>query len=323
MTVLRSPLPGVGRGLNRPESVITLADGRVYACDRLCGVVRVLPTQSEAVPLKLPVEPFIPNGIALLEDGSFLIANMGPTGGVWRLTGPGRIEPFIVDLHGRALHPTNYVDLDAQGRLWFTVSTTIAPREAAFRPGIADGYVVRHEDGRSEVVAEHIGFCNEGRISPDGAWYYINETIARRVTRFPVLPDGQLGVRETVIQFGRDGIFPDGMGFDDDGGVWVASVVSNRLVRIKDGKPEIIVEDCDEAVVEGVEDAFFAGRMGRSEIDAGRTWSLGNISSVAFGGADLKTIYLGSLFRESLTVLTSAYTGAVPVHWRFGKTVLD
>ena len=70
MAVLKQPLPGVGKGLTRPESVITLADGRVYTCDKVCGVVRVLPTQGQMVPLHVPVEPFIPNGIALLEDGS-------------------------------------------------------------------------------------------------------------------------------------------------------------------------------------------------------------------------------------------------------------
>ena len=323
MAVLKQPLPGVGKGLTRPESVITLADGRVYTCDKVCGVVRVLPTQGQMVPLHVPVEPFIPNGIALLEDGSFLIANMGPHGGVWRMTGPGRVEPFIANLNGFPLHPTNYVELDEQRRLWFTVSTQHAPRETAFRPGIADGYVVRHENGRSEVVAKAIGFCNEGRVSPDGAWYYINETIGHRITRFPILAGGRFGPRETVIQFGDDGIFPDGMGFDAEGGVWVASVVSNRLVRVFNGKADVVLEDCDEAVVRSVEEAFAAGRMGHAEIDSGRQWTLGNISSLAFGGADLRTLYLGSLFRESLTVLPSRWTGARPVHWNFGKTVLD
>ncbi|MFD1561160.1 SMP-30/gluconolactonase/LRE family protein [Paraburkholderia silviterrae] len=323
MARLRDSLPAVGSGLTRPESVLAMADGRVYSCDKRCGVVRVLPAQSEMVPLNAPIDPFIPNGIALLEDGTFLIANMGPHGGVWRMTGPGTLEPFITELHGKPLHPTNYVELDRQGRLWFTVSTLHAPRESAFRPGIADGFIVRHEKGRSEVVADGIGFCNEGRVSPDGKFYYINETIARRVTRFPILSDGSFGERETVIQFGGDGIFPDGMGFDAQGGVWVASVVSNRLVRVADGLAEIIVEDCDDEVVDLVETAFAESRMGREEVDVGRRWSLGNLSSVAFGGADLRTLYLGSLFRDGLTTLDSPYPGAAPVHWHFGKTVLD
>jgi sugar lactone lactonase YvrE len=323
MTLLTQVPPGIGRGLDRPESVIALADGRVYACDKRCGVVRVLPTQGEMVPLTFPVEPFVANGIALLEDGSFLVANMGPNGGLWRMNGPGQLEPFVVNLSGYPLHPTNYVDLDESGRLWFTVSTKHAPRELAFRHGVADGYVVRCDKGRCEVVAENIGFCNEGRVSPDGAWYYINETIGRRITRFPIVAGGRLGERETVIQFGHDGIFPDGLGFDVDGGVWVASVVSNRLIRVKDRKVEIILEDCDDALVALAEEAFYAGRLGREEIDTGKRASLGNISSLAFGGVDLRTIYIGSLFRDSLTKIESRYTGAKPVHWHFGRTVLD
>lgn len=66
-----------------------------------------------------------------------------------------------------------------------------------------------------------------------------------------------------------------------------------------------------------------SGQMGRSEMDAGQRWTVGNISSLAFGGADLRTLYLGSLFRESLTAVPSRWAGTRPVHWNFGKTVLD
>ena len=47
MTLLTQPLPCVGKNLSRPESVIATADVRLYATDRRCGVVRVLPTQSK------------------------------------------------------------------------------------------------------------------------------------------------------------------------------------------------------------------------------------------------------------------------------------
>ena len=323
MTLLTQPLPCVGKNLSRPESVIATADGRLYATDRRCGVVRVLPTQSTAVPLDIAVEGFTPNGIALLPDGSFLIANIGPTGGVWRLTAPGMVEPYITSLAGQKLYPTNFVELDKQGRIWFTVSTRHLPREKAFRAGIRDGFVVCHEGGISRVVADHIEFCNEGRVAPDGKWFYVNETIGRRVTRFPILPEGGLGPREIFYQFEGRGIFPDGLAFDAEGGVWVASVVSNRLIRIKDGVAAFILEDCDDESVQDVERSFSEGRLVRADIDLGAQWSLGNVSSLAFAGKDLKTIYLGSLFRQGLTELKSDVAGAPPVHWNFGPTVLD
>lgn len=323
MTLLAQPLPCVGSNLSRPESVIATADGRLYATDRSCGVVRVLPTQCAPVPLQIPVEGFMPNGIALLPDGSFLIANIGPTGGVWRLTAPGVVEPYITSLEGQKLYPTNFVELDRQGRIWFTVSTRHLPRELAFRAGIRDGFVACHEGGTSRVVADHIEFCNEGRVSPDGQWFYVNETIGRRVTRFPILPEGGLGTRETFHQFDGCGIFPDGLAFDAEGGVWVASVVSNRLIRIKDGAAVVVLEDCDDECVRDVEQSFSEGRLVRAHIDLGAQWSLGNISSLAFAGRDLKTIYLGSLFRKGLTQLKSDVAGAPPVHWNFGPTVLD
>jgi len=43
---------------------------------------------------------------------------------------------------------------------------------------------------------------------------------------------------------------------------------------------------------------------------------LQNISSLAFGGEDRRTLYLGCLLGEQIAVLPSPLTGAEPVHWR-------
>ena len=45
--------------------------------------------------------------------------------------------------------------------------------------------------------------------------------------------------------------------------------------------------------------------------------TLRNIASVTFGGPDLKTGYLGSLFGDSLFTFQSPVAGAVPPHWHF------
>ena len=48
---------------------------------------------------------------------------------------------------------------------------------------------------------------------------------------FPFEPQATLGAAETVFSMG-DGFFPDGFAFDEEGGLWVTSLVSNRLVRL-------------------------------------------------------------------------------------------
>ena len=87
----------------------------------------------------------------------------------------------------------------------------------------------------AHIVADGIGFTNEARVDPTGAWLYVNETCAKRISRFPVKGD-KLGARETVHDFGP-GEFPDGFAFDGEGGVWVACVNANRVIRIELERP--------------------------------------------------------------------------------------
>ncbi|WP_214286030.1 hypothetical protein, partial [Acinetobacter pittii] len=46
---------------------------------------------------------FMPNGIALLPDRSFLIADLGPEGGVWHMAPDGTLTPKLMEIDGRHL----------------------------------------------------------------------------------------------------------------------------------------------------------------------------------------------------------------------------
>jgi len=69
------------------------------------------------------------------------------------------------------------------------------------------------------------------RIDAAGTSLYAVETYARRIIRFRIDADGSLTHRETFAEFGL-GTFPDGMAFDAEGALWVASIISNRVIRI-------------------------------------------------------------------------------------------
>ena len=152
--------------------------------------------------------------------------------------------------------------------------------------------------------------------SPGGRYLYANETIARRLSRFPINA-GHLGSRETVVEY-LDGVVPDGFEFDSEGAVWCASVMSNRLVRVTaDGEQQVVLEDCDpEAIADGMEH-WRAGTFTRDHMNIGAPKFLANIASVTFGGRDLKTVYLGSLFGRSLFTFRSPVAGVKPPHWHF------
>ncbi len=321
---LSAPLLGaadlsyMGEGLDRPECVVALGNGEVWVSDRARGVTRVAPAPAPgAQPLGMDPAHFLPNGFALLPDGSFLIANIGGDGGLWRLRPRGIIEPFLTEVDGLPLAVTNFVTLDHHERLWISISTRLQPRELAFCRGIASGFVVVVSDGEARVVADDIGFTNEIQVSPDSRWLYVNETVGRRLSRYRIGDGDSLGGRETVVEFG-EGIFPDGMAFDAEGGVWITSVVSNRLLRLRpDGVLQTIFDDSDPDIVRRVEARFAVGPIVRADIDAGRDGVLGNLTSLAFGGDDMRTVYLGSLFNTRLPFFRFPVPGFALAHRAF------
>lgn len=305
----------VGTGLSRPESVICTASGRRFCADaehlvQEVGDDATTPLLTLGVP-----QPFLANGIALLEDGAFLIANLGDEGGVWRRHPDGALIPFLLEVEGTRLPPTNFVGVDAAGRIWVTVSTRLVPRDLAFDGRTEDGFIVLVDDRGARVAADGLGFTNEAHVDPAGTSLYVNETVARRLSRFPIRDDGGLGARETVVDF-EAGTYPDGFAFDAEGGVWIASVVSNRLVRVApDGSQTVFLEDQDPEVLREVDARHATGRFSRADIDRGAERELANISSVAFGGPDLQTVYLGSLAGASLLTCRAPIAGHPPPHW--------
>ncbi|MEH6405433.1 MAG: SMP-30/gluconolactonase/LRE family protein [Sneathiella sp.] len=299
----------IGHDLNRPESVHVGEDGSLYVSHRDCGVSQIKPNGQQHLigkPGQLANgHELIPNGIARMPDGSFRIANIGDGGGVWTLDeATGAIEPFIMEADGCFLAAANFVMTDPQGRTWITVSTVSQPRFAAYNEDVADGLIVLHDEHGTRIVADGIGFANECRLSADGKRLVVAETFARRITQFDLMANGDLKNTRTFAQFGR-GDFPDGCRFDQAGHLWMTSIVSNRLYRIApDGTSVLILEDTDPNHVDWVENALAAGKMGREHFYETGGEKLRNIASVAFGGNNGRTVYLGSLANTKIATFT-------------------
>ena len=315
-----------GTGLRRPECVACTAAGPIWVSHALPeggGGVAQLDTDGRLHPLLaksgMP-DDFMPNGWSMAPDGSFLIANLGESGGVWRLRPDGVCEPVLQAVDGVTLPSINFVHRAEDGVLWISVSTWRAPRDRAFHRDVADGFVIRMTDpadpASARLVADGLGYANEVKIDPSGAYLYANETMARRLSRWPLTQRG-LGRRETVADY-LDGVFPDGFEFDAEGGVWCASVMSNRLVRVApDGAQTVMLEDCEQAAVDAAMTNWLDGAFSRADMNVGATRRLANIASITFGGPDLRTAYLGSLAGQSLVTFRSPVAGAVPPHWHF------
>jgi SMP-30/Gluconolactonase/LRE-like region len=308
-----------GTSLNRPECVLAHVSGFLFAPDWTGhGGISVTDPDGSSwmIEARDPGFELRPNGIALNTDGSFLVAHLGPEhGGIFRLLATGTVSPVLVEIDGKVLPPCNFVYAEKNGALWISVSTRQVPRAAAYRSDVADGFLIRVDHRGARIVADNLGYTNECVPSPDGRLLYVNETFARRLSVFDINPDGSLSGRRVLTTFG-EGTFPDGLAFDVEGHAWITSIVSNRVIRVApDGTQQLVIEDSEPAHLAWVEDAYRNHAMGRSHLDGTKSRTLKNISSLAFGGLDLKTAHLGCLLGQQICSFRTSVAGHPLPHW--------
>lgn len=316
-TISVSDLETVGVSLNRPECVLPMRSGDVFVPAWPGGVTvvraggRVQTWRATMTTIDLR-----PNGIALTPDGSFLIANLGNDGGVWRLDRTGQLTPFLIELDGIALPPANFVMIDRQDRIWITVSTRHRPRQLAWRQDVSDGFVVLVDSAGPRVVADGLHYTNEVRLDTTEHWLYVAETFGRRIRRFPIGSRGVLGTPEMVLSIDTE-FFPDGLALDEAGGLWVTSLVTNRLLRLHDDRVQTVLEDVNPEFVRSVDEAFAAGSMAAEHLGRIPGTLLQQLTSVGFGGRDGKSVYLGTLHGSSLYRFRTTVAGAGEAYWRY------
>lgn len=316
-----------GQGLVRPECVLATAAGNLYVSDFRGGVSQIRPDGTCQFFGSAQVDgigQLKPNGICLLSDGSFLVAHLGPEqGGIFRVYRDNRVEPYLLHIDGEPLPPSNFIYLDFQGRLWLTVSTRQSPRAAAYRADIADGFIALIEPSdegiaTARIVADNIGYTNEVYVTPKGNKLYVNATFARETLAYEISDHNNLSNREVIARYG-EGIFPDGLTMDSEGQLWITSIVSNSLLRLNpdNGEHSLILQDTDSAHLAWVETAYREHAMGRNHLDRVKSQQLNNISSLAFGGKQLSTLYMGCLLGDSVAIIESDIKGLPPAHWHF------
>lgn len=322
-----------GCALVRPECALAHASGWVLApCwTGAGGVSFVNPSTARTHHLlardRHPAfgEPLRPNGIALDADGRLLLAHLGAErGAVFELLPGGGVRSLVDTVDGAPMPPANFVVADRVGRLWITVSTRCVPRSVDYRRHAASGFIAVLERGATDarLVADGLGYTNECVVDEQRQQVYVNETFARRLSVFALRADGTLGARRTLARFGA-GSYPDGLALDAEGCLWVTSIVSNRVLRVTpDGDVTTILEDSDPEHVAWAEAAWEADALGRQHLDKAAGQRLANVSNLAFGGDDLRTVWLGNLLGSTLPRYRASVPGAPMVHTRAPLTHL-
>ena len=290
-----------GRGLRRPECVWVDPDG-VWTSDARGGGCRV-PADGEPAGIGTGIGE--PNGFSRRPDGSFVVAGL-EDGRLYQITPDGRTRVLLESLEGSPLGTVNYACADGPHRIWLSVMTRHLPWVPAMQSSVRDGYIIRIDsDGaRAEIVADGLDLTNEVKVSPDGRHLYAVETLGCRLVRFAIRPDGSLGAKEGVgpRSLGR-GALPDGFTFDAEGNIWVTIISQNALQVIdRDGAVSVVYADMNPAAVEAIACAIErrSGTLDHLIACMDVAGPLRLPTSIAFGGADGRTAFVGSVGLDHL-----------------------
>ncbi|MBL4801907.1 MAG: SMP-30/gluconolactonase/LRE family protein [Emcibacter sp.] len=171
-----------------------------------------------------------PNGLISMDDGSVLILSMFE-GKVLRLK-DGETSLYA-DLSGLITGYLGDVVMGVNGNLYVD-DTGVRPFHGE-KMGPGGRIILVKPNGEISVAAENLGFPNGITISPDGKTLYLAETIIGAVHAYDISEDGSLTNRRLHVDLsdrheGQKG-FPDGMGIDDEGGIWICLVFNNYIER--------------------------------------------------------------------------------------------
>jgi sugar lactone lactonase YvrE len=168
--------------------------------------------------------PGRPSGLGALPDGRMLMATALDRRLV-AVGADGSHEP-VGDLTSLATGVLNDMVVDGRGRAY--VGDTGFNMAAGEPP--APGRVILWEEGREpRAVAEDVVFPNGCVVSPSGTELIICETMAQRISRFKIAPDGSLGERAVFAELDSP---PDGLCLDADGAVWAGLPHAGAFVHI-------------------------------------------------------------------------------------------
>jgi sugar lactone lactonase YvrE len=306
-------LEAIGHGIERPEQVLVTRDGQVYASDKGSAVARIHPDGRLE---RIGHAGGEPNGIALAADGRFLIANFG-LGALQQLDpATGSLRTLLHDTVGDlALQWINYVLVDSSGTLWVSVCSRHPDLRHTLAHGQPDGYIfsMRGPDADPVVVAGQVNFPNCMALDARQEYLYVVRTLKADVVRFPLLgatlgPEEQfsppLGGRRDDEYGEHAGALladpvvtrrwgmADGCAFDAAGNLWVTLARANRIVAVTSDRQVVTMAEDPEGAL------------------------LSAPTSVAWGGDDMRDVYIGSLETSYILRGHSSVPGLPMVHQR-------
>lgn len=209
-------------------------DGALWVSDMFGRkVVRVDDRGDVATVAEIPGSP---SGLGWLADGRLLVVSM--TDAKLLAVKDGRTSVYA-NLSDICRGTPNDMAVDQYGRAY--VGNAGCNLFAGLDPKPTNLVLV--ENGTVREVADDLIFPNGIAIDGSGTTLAVAETFAHRITAFSVRADGSLVNRR---QFARlEGRTPDGLCFDSEGALWVASAETGEVLRVLEGGEITDRIDCD------------------------------------------------------------------------------
>jgi sugar lactone lactonase YvrE len=156
--------------------------------------------------------------------------------------------------------------IDPHGRLWFGTMDNAEKEKCGAFYCFAGGKLVL-------TVIQDVAITNGPAVSPDGRLLYVVDTLRGAIECADIHDDGTLGPARPFVKISPTEGFPDGPTVDSEGCVWIG---------------------------------LYSGWEARRYSPAGEfldrvRFPVANITKLAFGGADLRTVY-ATTARQGLTV---------------------
>lgn len=212
-------------------------DGQLYFVGRVSGTLSRWDGHTVAVLNK--TENCSPNGLALTQRRTFLLACMGSKGAILELDMAGaELRRWATDDRGHVFDGgVNDIVVAANGGAYATVFgpsaggvLEVAGRIVYRAPG-SDAWI---------EVADDLDYANGIAISPDQRTLYVAQSVGNSILTFRIEPDGRLSHRANfallnLIVPNRVEAWwlgPDGLKVDSAGNLYVAQFLGAKLLKL-------------------------------------------------------------------------------------------
>jgi gluconolactonase len=215
-----------------------------------------------------------PNGLKLHKDGRAFIADY-KRGLLAMPPGGGKVEPVLETAYSEGFKGLNDLHFAANGDLFFTDQG---------QTGIADptGRVFRlRADGALDRLASNVPSPNGVTLNAQEHQLYVAVTRSQQIWRLPLMADGRPSKAGVAIQLSGGLAGPDGIEMDAEGGIVVCHV------------------------------GVGIWRFDANFLPTHLITAPGNrfLTNIAFGGSDLKTLYITDSLNGEIMRATVPFAG--------------